>query len=68
MVSLHTYVLSIKAYNGLLDKYSRQSFRSFEYADLLQEINCIVVTSGQVLVDGQSVKACKIDLSCPSES
>ena len=44
------------------------SLRSFEYADLLQEINCIVVTSGQVLVDGQSVKACKIDLSCPSES
>lgn len=37
---------------------------SIEYADILQEANCIVVTSGQVLVDGQAVKACKIDLSC----
>ena len=31
-------------------------FRSMEYADVLQENNTIVVTSGQVLVDGQAVK------------
>jgi hypothetical protein len=27
-----------------------------EYADVLQENNTIVVTSGQVLVDGEAVK------------
>ena len=46
---------------------NKDLFRSVEYADILQEANCIVVTSGQVLVDGQAVKACKIDLSCNTE-
>ena len=60
-------LLNIKA--KVNDQISREMmflfiFRSFEYGELLQELNCIVVTSGQVLVDGQAVKACKIDLSC----